>query len=278
MDLDNNGAVDVDERASARDLLNALHMEFGLRADVVFEGAVPYEAFEARHVREWEVARKEEALAGVNVARVVAEQLPGGSEEAPLAHLQGMSEEELWQFCRTSVAAGVEKLLRQQQESLRVGDGDGDTGAEQFNTKFAQGEGMLTEATFGKMEDFTTGLVGKIGLPNPRLMEAMRLEHCEGGDSMNNFTAPNYVTETTPAAEWKVVTDPEEGARVSRDSAGKRRVRALAELREVKEVKACEPRLRDEEILALLLYTGWKLTDSFATPLLRCCWEDLGGT
>jgi hypothetical protein len=122
------------------------------------------------------------------------------------------------------------------------------------------------------MEDFTTGLVGKIGLPNPRLMEAMRLEHCEGGDSMDTFKAPNYGTSTTPEAEWRVVNDPEEGKRVSLDSVDKlhkRRVRALAELREDKEVKGA--RLRDEEILALLLYTGWKLTGSFATPLLRCC-------
>ena len=28
------------------------------------------------------------------------------------------------------------------------------------------------------MEDFTKGLVEKIGLPDPRLMEAMQREHC----------------------------------------------------------------------------------------------------
>ena len=93
------------------------------------------------------------------------------------------------------------------------------------------------------------------------------------GDSKVTFSPGNYDTTTTPEAEWRVVTDPEEGKRVS---VGKRLVQALAELK--KDPMVQEAGLLDEEILALLLYTGWKLTGSFATPLLRCCWEDLGGT
>ncbi|KAJ1480295.1 hypothetical protein T484DRAFT_1811155 [Baffinella frigidus] len=175
MDLNKDGAVDAEERAAASDLLNKLHMEFGLRGDVVFEGAVTYEAFEARHVREWEVVLKEQALAGVNLLRVVAEQLPGGSPETPLAHLQGMSGEQLQHFCRTSVASGVGELLRQQQEALREGRGRGslETIEEQGNSKFAQGGGVLKQARFGELKDFTTGLLEKIGLPEPRLMEAI---------------------------------------------------------------------------------------------------------
>jgi len=99
------------------------------------------------------------------------------------------------------------------------------------------------------------------------------------GDSKATFSPGNYGTTTTPEAEWRVVNDPEEGKRVSLDSVDKlhkRRVRALVELREDKEVK--DAGLRDEEILALLLYTGWKLTGSFAIPALRCRWEDLDGT
>ena len=103
----------------------------------------------------------------------MAELLPGGSPETPLEHLQVMSGEQLRHFCRRSVAAGVEKLLRLQQEALRAGRGWGDegSGAEQGNAKFAQGEVVLKKARFGELKDFTTGLVGKIGLPNPRLME-----------------------------------------------------------------------------------------------------------
>ena len=80
MDLNKDGAVDAGERAKTSGLLNSMYMEFGLRTDMVFEGALTYEAFEARHVREWEVTRKEQALAGVNVLRAVAEQLPGAGD------------------------------------------------------------------------------------------------------------------------------------------------------------------------------------------------------
>jgi hypothetical protein len=264
MDRNTDGAVDAEERAAASGLLNELHMEFGLRTDLVFEGALLYEAFEARHVRAWEVACKEQALAGVNVLRAVAEQLPGGSPKTPLAYLEGMSGEELLRFCRRSVAGGVEVLLRQQQEVLREGgrQGDAEDIAELGNSKFAQGGEVMREAKFGKMEDFTSGLVGKLGLPDPRLMEAMMREHCMREDSKVTFSPGNYDTTTTPEAEWRVVTEPEEGTRVS---VGPRRVRALEDL--LLDPIAKEAGLRKEEILALQLYTGWSLTGSFSLPL-----------
>ncbi|KAJ1471521.1 hypothetical protein T484DRAFT_1977527 [Baffinella frigidus] len=164
-----------------------------------------------------------------------------------------MSQEELRRFCRRSVAAGVEALLRPHREILREGrrQGDGDTIAEQGNSKFAQGGKVLREATFGKMEDFTAGLVGKIGLPDPRLMDAMMREHCMRGDSKVSFSPGTYDTTTTPQAEWRVVTDPGEGSRVS---VGARRVRALEDL--LLDPRAREAGLRKEEILALQLYTG----------------------
>jgi hypothetical protein len=174
MDLNKDGTVDEEERAAKSGLLNELHMEFGLRAEVLFERAMTFEHFEARLVREWEVTSKEQALAGLNMARAVAELLPGGSSEMPLEHLEGMSGEELRHFCKTSVAAGVEKLLLLQQETLREGKGRGDrdSGAEQGNAKFAQGGKVLGQARFGELKDFTSGLLGKIGLPDHRLFEA----------------------------------------------------------------------------------------------------------
>ena len=78
-------------------------------------------------------------------------------------------------------------------------------------------------------------------------------------DSKVTFSPGNYDTTTTPEAEWRVVTDPEEGKRVS---VGKRVVQALAELKTDPTVQ--EAGLLDEEILALLLYTGWSLTGSFS--------------
>ncbi|KAJ1492128.1 ankyrin repeat-containing domain protein [Baffinella frigidus] len=79
----------------------------------------------------------------------------------------------------------------------------------------------------------------------------MKREHSMRGDSKVTFSPGNYDTTTTPEAEWRVVTDPEEGKRVS---VGKRVVQALAELRQDSMVQ--EAGLLDEEILALVLYTG----------------------
>ena len=77
------------------------------------------------------------------------------------------------------------------------------------------------------------------------------------------FSPGNYDTTTTPEAEWRVVTDPAEGQRVS---VGKRLVQALAELK--KDPMVQEAGLLDEEILALVLYTGQSLTGSFAIHVL----------
>ena len=79
----------------------------------------------------------------------------------------------------------------------------------------------------------------------------MEREHCKRGDSKATFSPGNYDTTTTPEAEWRVVTDPEEGKRVS---VGERLVHALAELK--KDPMVQEAGLLDEEILALVLYTG----------------------
>ncbi|KAJ1480852.1 hypothetical protein T484DRAFT_1809523 [Baffinella frigidus] len=177
MDLNNDGTVDAEEMSKTSVLLNELHVEFGLRAEVQFTDSMTFAQFETRLVRELELTRKEQALGGGPVARAVAERLPGGSPEKPLQHLVEMSGEELRHFCRTSVAAGVEQCLRLQQETIRQlrqqTGGGGDSGAgEQGNAKFAQGGAVLGQARFGELKEFTSGLLGKLGLPDPRLFEA----------------------------------------------------------------------------------------------------------
>ncbi|KAJ1475862.1 hypothetical protein T484DRAFT_1826830, partial [Baffinella frigidus] len=252
MDLNKDGTVDKEEISKASGLLSELHVEFGLREEVGFKDSMTFEEFEARLARELEVTRKEQALAGVKVVRAMAERLPGGSPEKPLEYLEGLGGEELRHFFR-SVAAEVEELLRQQRQTLlvRMWGADGDTSGEQGNSKFAQGGDELRTAVYGKLADFSKGLVEAIGLPDPRLLEAMTREHCTSGDSKLLFSPGNYDTTTTPEAEWRAVTDPEEGRRVS---VGKRVVQALAEL--TKDPVLQKAMLRDEEILALQLYTG----------------------
>ena len=135
---------------------------------------------------------------------------------------------------------------RQRQEGLEQEVGGG-----MANSKYAiLGEGIRM-AKFGSIEDFHTGIAGQIGLPNPNLMEGMEAEHCKRPDSKDEFQPGNYDTTTTPAQEWLVVTDEGEAKRVS---VGKRRVQTREELRENPLVQ--KAKLRDEELLALLLYTG----------------------
>ena len=65
-------------------------------------------------------------------------------------------------------------MLRLQPETMREGKGRGvrDSGVQQGNAKLAQGGKMLGQARFGELKDFTSGLLGKIGLPDHRLFVA----------------------------------------------------------------------------------------------------------
>jgi len=250
MDANKDGQVDEGERAAASKLLNEVRMEFGLGREVALDGAVTFKEFEARLARAWEVARKEQALAGVSVLRAVAELLPGGSPDAPLAGLRDMSEEALQRFCGDAMPEAVKSLLQEKRKALaELGRRPSSTGAAKENSKFGQG----TVAKFGKIHEFTKGLTGKIGLPDSRLEEAMKREHCDSRDSRDTFEPGNYNTTTTPEAEWRVVTDESEAERVSK---GERRVRTLEQIKIECSEKVEEAGLRDEEIRALLLYTG----------------------
>jgi hypothetical protein len=62
------------------------------------------------------------------------------------------------------------------------------------NIKFA-----LTEAVFGKIEDYHQGLVEALGYPDPKLDVAIEHEHCRRADSHKKFNPGNYENvETTP--------------------------------------------------------------------------------
>ena len=260
MDANQDGKVDDSEQIAARGLLNAVKIEFGLGAEISLDGTMTYEEFEARFVREWEMAQKQQALRDIELIRAVAELLPGGSPEAPLAGLRDMSSEAMESFCSRVVSQRVVSLLKKKQAILQQRDGQAVAVVEQGNCKFGHGEAALRKAQFGGMEDFTKGLVAKIGLPDARLRLALELEHCKRGDSKDEFSPGNYDTTTTPAREWQVVTDNEEAKRVS---AGLRRVLSLEAIKQLEGVRDVglwaednPGGLRDEEILALLLYTG----------------------
>jgi len=74
----------------------------------------------------------------------------------------------------------------------------------------------------------------------------MEAEHCRRKGCDSPFSPGNYDMTTTPAAEWRVATEAEEGKRVS---VGERRVVPVETLMESEIVK--EAGLRREEVVAL---------------------------
>ncbi|KAJ1490725.1 hypothetical protein T484DRAFT_3297682 [Baffinella frigidus] len=240
-------------------LINEVNMEFGLRAEEICARAATYteyKDFESEFVREWEVSRKVQALAGLNFVRAVAECVPGGSPGAPLEDIAGFDSEELTSFCGWRVAETSADLLKTHFEKESRAPMDMlallENCENNWDAKFAQHEAVLTQVHYGKMADFNAGLLAKIGLPDHRLWEAMEREHCTRPDSKDPFESKNYVLKTTPEAEWIAVTNEEVGKAVS---GGLRRVKSIADLR--KHSRAEEAGLLDQEILALVLYTGF---------------------
>ena len=267
IDKDENGVLDAEERDEMREEMRLLLIEFGMGGNV-FErlpAGINYAEFEAWFVREWETASKMQALADIDLARAMAELIPGGSVHHPLGGLERMGATEIRDVTREKLGAAAELALsrkqaqvkdqaermraRQRQEGLEQEVGGG-----MANSKYAiLGEGVRM-AKFGSIEDFHTGIGGEIGMPNPNFMEGMEAEHCSRQDSKDEFKPGNYDTRTTPAQEWLVVTDEDEAKRAS---VGARRVRTIKELMEDPLVK--KAKLRDVEVVALVLYTGMEL-------------------
>jgi hypothetical protein len=263
IDMNENGVLDRDEREEMKEEMRMFLVEFGIGINVFqrLKAGVNCAEFEAWFVREWETASKMQALAGVDgdLLRAAAQSIPSGSPDFPLGGMAGMGPADIARECRERIAAAAEEALvkkqaevREQADKIRARKEMGMEEEEGMaNGKYAiLGEGIRM-AKFGSIEDFHTGIAGQIGLPNPNLMGGMEAEHCKRPDSEDEFQPGNYDTTTTPAQEWLVVTDEGEAKRVS---IGKRCVQTLKELRENPLVQ--KAKLRDEELLALLLYTG----------------------
>lgn len=88
------------------------------------------------------------------------------------------------------------------------------------------------------------------GTPQPKFMQAMKLEHCSKFGYDLAFTTQNYFITTTPAKEWAIVVMNEP----TQDLGHGRRIRPLADAMTEKVV--CEAGLCREEVAAVVLYTG----------------------
>jgi hypothetical protein len=145
--------------------------------------------------REWELTRKEQVLAQMNVQRIMASLIPGGCPEKPFGAIMAMQDWTVQKLCddvASKLREALDKLREDRNITIRHGNANSEDGG--GNIKFA-----LTKAVFGEIEEYHKGLVDTLGFPNPNLMEAIKHEHCCRDDSHNKFHPGNYENvETTP--------------------------------------------------------------------------------
>ncbi|EKX31219.1 hypothetical protein GUITHDRAFT_122574 [Guillardia theta CCMP2712] len=153
----------------------------------------------------------------------LAECIPEGSPDNPLQFLQSSSLEDVAMWCQGVVASrlaesflSLKNLLQAEEEASRLLEG----ASEPINDKFCVAE-------FGKLEEFHKGLLERIGYPMLNFYDGMQQEHCERADSRDTFRTPNYLLETSPAQEWRAVTEEEERVKACQ---GKRIVRSVEQL------------------------------------------------
>jgi hypothetical protein len=115
----------------------------------------------------------------------------------------------------------------------------------------------------GKLEDFRSGLRGRIGLPHLEYEKAMYREHCKDTGCDMQFTTRNYNVSTTPAAEWDAVVEDRANyalknpQNMSHVKEGKKIERLIPDYNEkIKSDTAKKACLRKEEVIAVILYTG----------------------
>ena len=113
------------------------------------------------------------------------------SAQDKLAHVRGLQEADVRQIVTDASEKIVEKLLAGVKALKDLFDQRMASSRDmQNNSKFSgdAGGGQIT-MVYGKLDEFHDGLESIIGLPNPRVFEGMRIDHCERADSEDNFTA-----------------------------------------------------------------------------------------
>ena len=119
------------------------------------------------------------------------------------------------------------------------------------------GKFNVVKMACGGVEDFHSGLTGRVGMPNLKFMEAMRQEHCERAGCDTSFTTGNYKITTTPKQEWLYIAGDETGKQVTCPASQMEHGRRILAISEAKKLKlAVDAKLTDAELLTLILYTG----------------------
>jgi hypothetical protein len=117
--------------------------------------------------------------------------------------------------------------------------------------KFGSCEG-LREYPSGTIENFQAGLLQRIGMPHLEYFKAMEMEHCSEIGSDILFTTRNYGICTCARQEWDIVV---RGVRPPLEHMHHgRKLRDICETMLLDSVQ--KAKLRKEEVVALVLYTG----------------------
>jgi ankyrin repeat protein len=125
----------------------------------------------------------------------------------------------------------------------------------------AEGDGgnkfTISKMACGRIEYFHAGLSDRVGMPHLDFKREMMREHCERAGCDMEFTTSNYQITTTPKMEWLYVAGDESGQRVTCPAEFMHHGRTILALDELRQLDlAVRAKLNDEEILALVLYTG----------------------
>jgi hypothetical protein len=89
------------------------------------------------------------------------------------------------------------------------------------------------------------------GAPDPKFFEGMKAEHCSKAGFDLEFTTPNYQFVTTASQEWRIIV---ERAACQPQNMGHGRV--IKDLDECYQLGQTQGNLTQEEVIAVVLYTG----------------------
>mmetsp|Transcript_28961 Transcript_28961/g.69542 ORF Transcript_28961/g.69542 Transcript_28961/m.69542 type:complete len:1427 (-) Transcript_28961:999-5279(-) len=143
-------------------------------------------------------------------------------DSGPLDGVKSLTETKAAKACFKGLADELSELVVVGARALRDAE-DKAKSALQSNSKYATSNEVFA-GSFGTISHYSEGLDAHVGLPNAKVWETMRKEHCTSMDSLDTFETSNYGgTQAKPVQEWEIVVKPV----ITRVYPGQRHVREL---------------------------------------------------
>ena len=135
--------------------------------------------------------------------------LPVGSLSDPLSEIRRMDDAQITEVCRRFAENDLQRIVKKSLLAMQRVKAT----VEATNQKFVDSGGGA--ARYATLDDFHAGPERLLGLPNPRFMEGMEMEHCRRGSADRLLVAPNYRLCTKSVWEWFWAVDVEATGRDS---------------------------------------------------------------